>query len=384
MKKNCRLKRHGFTLIELLVVISIIAVLVSLIAPAVQAARRTARRVECLSNMRQVGIAMMSFSSTMNGSLPTLTLDIPNSAGTGTVYGAGWPVALLPALDSSALLKNLKQNALPIGSPSVVSSINPATFSASDLVLLKVFTCPDDGDSAGHLGGLSYVVNAGFISDVVWGVAETNATGTATTGGPWHQPYLIDWNADGHYSQDGISPIPSTVAIDAIDAGIETSTGIFFRPSTSSSQGSLDGLTVGDGSTSTILITENLQAGPWTVTRDTQSGFGVNQLGFGIRIPTSTNIPISTLFAGTGSLQTSSGFVDTTKMPDQWAINRNLTAAIGTAPRPSSQHTGGVNVIFGDSHGQFVGEGIDKHVYAKLCTSNGVNYGESTLSQSSY
>jgi len=64
--------RRGFTLIELLVVISIIAVLASLIAPAVQSARRAARKVQCLSNMRNVGLAMQNFASSNNGSLPAL------------------------------------------------------------------------------------------------------------------------------------------------------------------------------------------------------------------------------------------------------------------------------------------------------------------------
>src|SRR5690606_6283882 len=62
--------RRGFTLIELLVVISIIAVLISLIAPAVQSARRAARRTQCLNNMRNVGLAIQNFASQNGGKLP--------------------------------------------------------------------------------------------------------------------------------------------------------------------------------------------------------------------------------------------------------------------------------------------------------------------------
>ena len=51
-------RRRGFTLIELLVVISIIGVLIGLLLPAVQAARRAARRLQCASNLRQVGLGL--------------------------------------------------------------------------------------------------------------------------------------------------------------------------------------------------------------------------------------------------------------------------------------------------------------------------------------
>jgi len=50
-------KKNGFTLVELLVVIAIIGVLVGLLLPAVQSAREAARRANCMSNMRQFGLA---------------------------------------------------------------------------------------------------------------------------------------------------------------------------------------------------------------------------------------------------------------------------------------------------------------------------------------
>ncbi len=62
-------KKNGFTLVELLVVIAIIGVLVSLLLPAVQAAREAARRIQCSNNLRQQGLGIQNYTSS-NKELP--------------------------------------------------------------------------------------------------------------------------------------------------------------------------------------------------------------------------------------------------------------------------------------------------------------------------
>jgi prepilin-type N-terminal cleavage/methylation domain-containing protein/prepilin-type processing-associated H-X9-DG protein len=153
---------RGFTLIELLVVIAIIAILIALLLPAVQAAREAARRLQCINNLKQVGLGMHNYESTFGGFPPSM---VASGTGNAVLWTSGWSALarVLPYTEQGNLF-NTANLTLWKENPE-----NSTTISQN----ISMLICPSDVNPAitPHDYGLSGVTSYGVSQGdwFVWG-----------------------------------------------------------------------------------------------------------------------------------------------------------------------------------------------------------------------
>lgn len=359
MKQIRRVKpnqRRGIGRVEVIVGLCLAVLVLTLIAAAIHSARAAARKLTCMCRLRNVGLSVQNFVSGNGGYLPPLTseMTVKNDSGEGTL-AMTWTMSLLPMLDSSKLLQNIRRNALDQVDQRTGASM---TMAEVDKIWLEFFTCPDNPTANEKPGKLSFVINAGFMPRDLY---HGDPRGL-------HRLGILSWN--GNETPDELE-----------DVRVGAATGVTWRQN-DDFQPSMDHISTGDGTSTTLLLTENLQAGYWYDTDTARIGFGLpidaknGQVPFGAgTFFESGNKPLNTEFPG-GTLATAK--------PRDWQINTDRSAAVGTRARPSSNHPGEVTAIMCDGSGRYLSDGIDPHVYVKLLTSNGVKYGEGELKENSW
>ena len=126
-------RKQGFTLIELLVVISIIAILIGLLLPAVQSARDAARRAQCVNNLKQIGLALHNYDAT-HKVFPPGYVSLFDSASNDLGPGWGWSAMLLPQLEQANVANAINFQV----------AIEQPVNQTSRLVVFNNLFCPSD------------------------------------------------------------------------------------------------------------------------------------------------------------------------------------------------------------------------------------------------
>ncbi|MGB7326010.1 MAG: DUF1559 domain-containing protein [Rubripirellula sp.] len=369
-RRNAGLSAPGFTLVEILVVISIIGILMGLTVPAVMEARRTAARALCAENLRQLAIATVAFDST-NDRMPGYLQEFGEFTGgvdpadpanySGNVPRhikiAGWPIAILSKLDNQPAYERWSLDRYPIIADGNGSQTRTAEgYSAHASMHLDTFICPSSSNTIWQRGKNNYIANNGMHADS-FPMTYTRPGASARTVDFARSQNRKNGMFNNQFS--GFDPSAPTQRV---------ATGKPFR---------LDDCR--DGTSQTMMLSENNQAAPTYLTR--LSG-NTNHLTNIVNVGGSDTVayaPESRYLQGAvWHFEDPSGFAGAPAVAPIHKINGgdvyqdSLTLA--NAPdlaRPSSLHTGGVNMAMADGSIKFVTTSISYPVYQAMMTPSG-------------
>jgi len=205
-------KSRGFTLVELLVVIGIIALLIGILLPALQKARRSANSLKCLSNLRQIGSAYFLYASEYKGAWPVAVHAI-NDTRYKMAEEHRWPDMIAPFVSSTRdfkydNLEELRKNSVIWGCPEW-TKIDQNDGSFADKVRVgygmnyyATFKDPDGVKILAYIkadGTGEYVkqvkwtksAERGLVADAVAHIIQTPNT-MSLAGGHWQPFYAVD------------------------------------------------------------------------------------------------------------------------------------------------------------------------------------------------
>ncbi len=220
--------RAAFTLVELLVVITIIGRLVGLLVPAVMKARESARQVQCSRNQAELAKGILLYEQERKSYPGYVNPSFCPTTATTSPRPLSWLEVLLPYADQEGLFKNSG-----LVSAGTSWKLSTPSSTISGVPNIPLYGCPSDTDRLSY--ETSYVANCGVQDEFTTPPQTVNPDRLPTDSNPSPKYNGI------FYCQFGLNPpitqSPSPVRMTSTD--------------------------VRDGLAQTILISENVQAGPW-------------------------------------------------------------------------------------------------------------------------